>query len=249
MRRSRPRWRRYRRVQEGMRRARERAAAADLVLWLGDLTAREEAAVGLEPGASLRGGAEREGTTVGHGEERGGELSLEPRTEVPAGVPVIRVGTKLDLIDSAEELSRRSAAFDVVVSTRSGEGLEALLGRLGTFLKERLGKKMMMACRGERAIERMQHLLRHKDLHFPLTYVSLPIEHGFECDELVLISEKDILGEQIASHSQGSRKKRSLFFDTASLGRGDIVVHSLHGVGWVVTGSGFFTQHDGVGAV
>jgi tRNA modification GTPase len=52
-------------------------------------------------------------------------------------VPVIRVGTKVDLIDSAEELSRRSAAFDVVVSTRTGKGLEALLGRLSAFLKER----------------------------------------------------------------------------------------------------------------
>ena len=192
---------------EGIRRARERAASADLVLWLEDLTAPPGEAgtdhgawfegrhVGrrpphhearnagphgkvqgqgpsLEPrtvggfrhgdasatrphgevrgqGPSLEprtGGAFRHGdasATRPHGEVRGQGPSLEPRTEAQAaaltgaGVPVIRVGTKVDLIDSGEERSRRSAAFDVVVSTRTGEGLEALLDRLSAFLKER----------------------------------------------------------------------------------------------------------------
>jgi tRNA modification GTPase len=77
------------------------------------------------------------GTTLPHGEELGDEPSLEPRTEARPGVPVIRVGTKCDLIDSVEELSRCSAAFDVVVSTRTGEGLEGLLARLSGFLAAR----------------------------------------------------------------------------------------------------------------
>lgn len=134
---------------EGIRRARERAASADLVLWLVDLTAPPGEA-GTDHGAWFEGRhvgrrpPHHEGRNAGpHGEVRGQGPSLEPRTGAQAaaltgaGVPVIRVGTKVDLIDSGEERSRRYAAFDVVVSTRTGEGLEALLDRLSAFLKER----------------------------------------------------------------------------------------------------------------
>ena len=88
---------------EGIRRARDRAAAADLVLWLGDVRA---------PLSSPAGTGD---------------------------VPVLRVGTKADLVDSEEERSRISATFDLVLSTRTGEGMDALLGRLAGWLESRLG--------------------------------------------------------------------------------------------------------------
>jgi len=55
---------------------------------------------------------------------------------LPSGVRghVIRVGTKIDQIDSDEERLRLESEFDLVISTRSGEGIEELLARMTGFL-------------------------------------------------------------------------------------------------------------------
>ncbi len=79
---------------EGIRRAEERAKAADLVLWLCEMSALPEA-----PPDDLQ-------------------------------THVLRIGTKADLVDSAEERSRLAGAFDLTISTRSGQGMETLLAEL-----------------------------------------------------------------------------------------------------------------------
>jgi tRNA modification GTPase len=83
--------------QEGIRRARARAAEADLVLWLTDMTG---------PGAAGPGAID---------------------------VPVLRVGTKADLIVSERALARHAEAFDVVISAVAGLGVDGLIQRLGQF--------------------------------------------------------------------------------------------------------------------
>jgi tRNA modification GTPase len=76
--------------REGIRRAEDRAANADLVLWLTDLAS----------GVSK-----------------------------PAPLPsAITVGTKIDLIDSETERSRIAARIDRIVSAKTGEGINELLG-------------------------------------------------------------------------------------------------------------------------
>jgi len=84
--------------REGIRRGRERAAAADLVLELADVTV----------------------------------------SSAPPLSGALRVGTKVDLIDSASERERLSSAFDVLVSADTGEGIDALLARLAAFGRERM---------------------------------------------------------------------------------------------------------------
>ncbi len=87
--------------QEGIRRARARAAAADLVIAVSDV--REL------PGPALG----------------------------DAG-PVLRVGNKIDLIDSPTERARLAAAVDVLVSAETGEGIDSLLAELAAFARERM---------------------------------------------------------------------------------------------------------------
>lgn len=84
--------------KEGIRRASERAAGADLVLALSDIS--DKTAAGAAPTAG----------------------------------PVLRVGTKLDLIDSDCERLRRQKSFDVVVSSKTGEGLGELCNRIAAHL-------------------------------------------------------------------------------------------------------------------
>ncbi len=59
------------------------------------------------------------------------------RTEPPAlPSPLLRVGTKVDLMDSTFERSRRCAEHDAVVSTVTGDGLAGLLDRIAAAVGE-----------------------------------------------------------------------------------------------------------------
>jgi len=97
--------------QEGVRRARERAQSADLVLWVVDAS------------------VERPGQPAAHGPEDGFNK---------ASVWIVR--NKSDLVDGSTQGStdhRASATFPV--SALSGEGLDALAAALSAFAAEALG--------------------------------------------------------------------------------------------------------------
>lgn len=82
---------------EGVRRARVRAEAADIVLWLHDVT-------------------------------------LTLAADAPPS-SCVRVGTKVDLIDSETERSRLARAFDILLSTKTGEGVDTLLALLANQVR------------------------------------------------------------------------------------------------------------------
>lgn len=88
--------------REGIRRARGRAAAADVLLAVDDVTAPAKPAVRSDTGV------------------------------------LIRVGTKIDLIDSEEERRRISARYDLTLSSRTGEGLDALVSRLVSYARNEM---------------------------------------------------------------------------------------------------------------
>lgn len=77
----------------GIKRAKERAESADLIVLLQDMT--------IAP----------------------------PDIKLPEGARALRIGTKVDLL--AEEEQGKEAEFDLVVSGRTGQGLDKLLERLG----------------------------------------------------------------------------------------------------------------------
>jgi transcription-repair coupling factor (superfamily II helicase) len=60
--------------------------------------------------------------------------------------------------------------------------------------------------------------------------VVLPLEHGFETDNFVIIAEQDILGDRLA-RPRKKRKASSLLNEAAALTPGDLIVHQEHGVG------------------
>ena len=58
----------------------------------------------------------------------------------------------------------------------------------------------------------------------------LPVEHGFETENLVVVAEQDILGDRLVRRTK--RKRAADFIsEAASLSTGDIVVHQDHGIG------------------
>ena len=88
--------------QEGVRRAGSRAAAADLVLWLQDVTAPSG-----------------------------------PPPALSAGLGLLSVGTKIDLVPGGQARAR-GEAFELAVSTLSGEGIDVLIDRLADAAREGL---------------------------------------------------------------------------------------------------------------
>ena len=63
-----------------------------------------------------------------------------------------------------------------------------------------------------------------------LCVAELPVEAGFETDDLVVIAEQDVLGDKLANPRR-KRKSANFIAEAASLTQGDLVVHVEHGVG------------------
>jgi tRNA modification GTPase len=133
--------------REGMRRARLRAGAADLILALYDVT-----------------------SPIPAGERHNGETAI------------VRVGTKIDLIDSVEERTRLSGIFDVLVSSETGEGFGALFNRLLAFARDRMRPAESSLITRERhraALEQCRDaLVRSGDAALPLELRAEELRHA-----------------------------------------------------------------------
>ncbi len=64
-----------------------------------------------------------------------------------------------------------------------------------------------------------------------LGLIILPLEHGFETDDVVIISEQDILGDRLVRKVRKSRKAENFIQEASALTPGDLVVHMDHGIG------------------
>jgi len=108
--------------QEGVRRARARAADADLVLWVVDATAREGVAVEEEMAAG-------KATAVGR--------------QVDGGAATWTILNKIDLVEHGinepASLTKADASPSFAISARTGEGLAELLASLERFAADFLG--------------------------------------------------------------------------------------------------------------
>lgn len=58
-----------------------------------------------------------------------------------------------------------------------------------------------------------------------------PLEHGFETQDLTVISEQDVLGDRLIRTKKRKRRSENFLAETTSLTPGDLVVHLDHGIG------------------
>lgn len=59
----------------------------------------------------------------------------------------------------------------------------------------------------------------------------LPLESGFETDQLAIISEQDVLGDRLARKSRRNKRADNFLKEASTLAPGDLVVHASHGIG------------------
>ncbi|HZZ89092.1 MAG TPA: transcription-repair coupling factor, partial [Caulobacteraceae bacterium] len=108
------------------------------------------------------------------------------------------------------------------------------------------GKRVLFASWSEGSSERLGGMLADhglKDVQFSpywqaakavdprkLQRVVLPLDNGFETDNLAVISETDILGDRLA-RPRRRRRATNFLAEASALAPGDLVVHIDHGIG------------------
>ncbi len=121
----------------------------------------------------------------------------------------------------------------------------SLFGALAAHVKARLDRgPVVIASYSEGARERLEGLIEDegvaeailipdgtrigkRGLHLAVW----PLEHGFETDNLTVISEQDVLGDRLIRKPRKKRQAENFLTEAQSLSPGDLVVHVDHGVG------------------
>ena len=124
-----------------------------------------------------------------------------------------------------------------------------LFDALGAYIESVLGqgRLLLVACYSEGSRDRLAGLLtdhgagevaRPPDWPavqgLPLGVVALVVlglDHGFENDQLVVLSEQDILGDRLARRPRRARRAEDFIAELSHLEIGDMVVHMDHGIG------------------
>ena len=109
------------------------------------------------------------------------------------------------------------------------------------------GRRVVIASYSEGARDRLAKLLKDHGLETLANVESwaavgrlprgtaalavLGLERGFEVDDLVVISEPDILGERLARPPSRRRRAENFIAAASELAEGDLVIHVEHGIG------------------
>jgi len=156
--------------------------------------------------------------------------------------------------ESDEQLSGRGGRdFADVRATDSAHVAEAVSDHIKAIQKPgqkpgqksgpKSGRPVVLSANSEGAGDRLAHLLTEaggltpekisrwdgQDSGLFLTVTEL--DHGFEADDLVLITEQDIFGDRLRRRSRRDRKSDAFLSELTTLNTGDLVVHREHGIG------------------
>lgn len=108
------------------------------------------------------------------------------------------------------------------------------------------GKVTLLACLSAGSRERIMHLLQEREAHTlridewndaprisgkSIGLAVLPLEHGFETENLALITEQDLLGEKIIRAKPKKKTSDVFLAEAANFSEGELVVHREHGIG------------------
>ncbi|HEX3971336.1 MAG TPA: transcription-repair coupling factor [Stellaceae bacterium] len=122
-----------------------------------------------------------------------------------------------DIVQSQlkDEIAAGKRVLIAAYSAGSGE-------RLGTLLKEHgAGETLSVPC--------WEDFRRLPPTAFGLAV--LAIEHGFRFEDIVLVTEQDMLGERLSRPPRRRANYDQFVAEVATLQPGDLVVHAEHGVG------------------
>jgi transcription-repair coupling factor (superfamily II helicase) len=170
-------------------------------------------------------------------EEWSERLSLQPQRRLTPfrhdeGIEVVDMGARLGRTFVAERAQDSVNLF------------EAAAGHAKSLAAA--GKRVLFASWSDGSSERLGHMLADhglRDIPFAPYWqaakaadpkkaqrVVLPLDAGFESENLAVISETDILGDRLARPKR-RRRAQNFLAEASSLTPGDLVVHIDHGIG------------------
>jgi transcription-repair coupling factor (superfamily II helicase) len=169
-------------------------------------------------------------------------LPLDQYTKIIQNFDVRKL-TPFNEADAVDVGGRQGRSF---AAERAAEGVN-IFDAAAKYMREQtsFGKRVIIASWTEGASDRMASVLgdhgvgaiqplgRWSDLETQsakkIFRTVLPLEHGFETSDLVIISEQDVLGDRLARPRR--KKGAEVILEAGSLSVGDLVVHSDHGLG------------------
>lgn len=128
-----------------------------------------------------------------------------------------------------------------------GKG-EALFEVLRTVTSAERGKSRatLISCYTNGSRERIASMLQEHNIH-PMRVdaytairevsgksvglIVLPLEHGFEAEQFICISEQDLFGDRVIRSSRAKKKPEQVMAMAANFMPGELVVHREHGIG------------------
>jgi transcription-repair coupling factor (superfamily II helicase) len=110
------------------------------------------------------------------------------------------------------------------------------------------GHKIVFSGMSEGSAERILQMIQNhglqKDIHYSATFAelktrpksslswtALDLEKGFIYQDIIFITEQDILGERLVRPRKRKRRSDQFLIEASSLSAGDLVVHVDHGIG------------------
>ncbi|MCB9963405.1 MAG: transcription-repair coupling factor [Rhodospirillales bacterium] len=140
--------------------------------------------------------------------------------------------------------ARKGRDFADIRALPDGDVFAALKGYLRDLP---VSRKVLLTAHSDGARDRLKGLLENAgvgDLRHVNTYEDLKklkpgqislgvlsLAHGIVSEDLVIVTEQDILGDQLARRSKGRKKADNFLREVSSLQPGDLVVHIDHGIG------------------
>jgi len=131
-----------------------------------------------------------------------------------------RANPNVNLFDAvAEHLAQLKGQSKQILLAAWSEGSK---DRLAAVLKEHGLDDFVV-------VEGWQQALLSASGHIGLTVLAM--EHGFEAENIAILTEQDILGDRIARPAQRRMRAENFISEASALNEDDLVVHVEHGIG------------------
>ncbi len=173
------------------------------------------------------------------------EMERQPYALAPArGVVQLSPFATPDMKKADDAAGRVAPSFAAERQAQDVNLFESVVKLFRTERKK--GRKTIIACWSEGSRDRMAQVLADHGLAHPrlaenwrdaettspetTALVVLGLETGFQTDDMLVLSEQDILGERLL-RPQRRKKASDALTEAAGLAAGDLVVHVDHGIG------------------
>ncbi|PHS23900.1 MAG: transcription-repair coupling factor [Robiginitomaculum sp.] len=151
---------------------------------------------------------------------------------LPPTAGMVDAGGKTGRVFTAERSTSNTNVYDAVrghiTALREG-GKKVLIAGWSTGSAERTAG--VLEDHGVSGIRKIEAFFEFGALPAKaIARAVLPLDHGFETDDFVVIAEQDILGDRLA-HARRKKRAANFIAEVASLHPEDLVVHVDHGIG------------------